>query len=109
MRPAELLIEAYSGDTIRLNITTEDDYSEYEWRGAVKADRGKTTPTDAAFTFGPTRSVGNHYQTEAFVNGTDALVEDDVYEGVWDIKVVSDDVTLTLLQGPIKIHPSVTR
>ena len=109
MRPADLLIEAFSGDTIRLNVTTEDDYSEYEWQGSIKSDKKKNTPVDAIFSFSPSREVGHHWQTEAFVNGTDELVEDNVYEGVWDIKVVGDNVTLTLLQGIVRIHPSVTR
>lgn len=129
LRPAELEILAYAGDTVRLILRTEDDYSAATWRGSIKDTRDVDAVERATFSFGtPTLDVPtNRWVQTAKIDETDtasmfALVNGGgqplvSYNGVWDIEVEFDDPddpgvetdVLTLLQGTIVIDGDITK
>lgn len=130
LRPAELDIIGYAGDTIRLTIRTDVDYTTATWTGSVKDSRNVGETSQASFVFG----------TQTFDAGTSTYVQTAkieeadtaalfaaantgntgqppvAYSGVWDIQVEHDDPddvgvltdVITLLQGTITIESDVT-
>lgn len=131
LRPASLDILGYAGDTIRLTIRTDVDYSTATWSGSIKDSRNVGETSQAEFVFGtPTLDpgTGTWTQTAKIEEADTAQLFDDTnvgntgqppvpYTGVWDIQVEFDDPddggaltdVITLVQGTITIEGDVTR